>query len=57
MNADELYEELKSALRYFGLAWGQKSEVQVCIQNDALLFTHGGRTVAFLIPKNDGAPT
>lgn len=45
MNAEELYEELKEALRYFGLSFHQKDQVKVSARTDKIIFEHAGREI------------
>lgn len=45
MTADDLYEEMKSALRFFGLSFHDKHLVEIRIQDSQLTFIHGNRTI------------
>lgn len=41
MNAETLYEELKAFLRYAGISFHEKEQVDVRIENGKLRLSHG----------------
>jgi hypothetical protein len=45
MNADELYDQIKAALRYFGLDWNEKDKIEVRFENGAIVFVHGKESI------------
>ena len=45
-NAQDLYQEIKDALDYFGLSFHQKDEVEVAFQDGMLLFKYRNRAIA-----------
>lgn len=45
MNAQELYDEIKDALKYFGLNFYQMDLMAVSIAPDEIRFTYQGRTL------------
>lgn len=45
MNLDELREELKDVLSYFGLAYGDGDQVEVTVSEGKLSFKYGDREV------------
>lgn len=50
MNADEFYEDLKKALDYLGLAWGQKHWAEVWMDGNRFCLAYGGRVTQLLLP-------
>lgn len=51
VNLEDLYRDMKDALDFLGLRWGEKETVQVTLAGDELVFTHGCRSVRVRIPK------
>lgn len=49
MSMEDLYQEMKEVLKYFGLSFGHKDEVKVYIQGQSIIFYHSGRTISFRI--------
>lgn len=45
MTGEELYEEIKAALRYFGLGFSQMDQIKVTFSNGAVQFHYGGRAI------------
>lgn len=45
MKADELYQEIKDALRYFGLGFHQMNEITVHFNEKSISFTYQDRTL------------
>lgn len=45
MTADDLYEEMKAALKHFGLRFHDRHLVTVIIQGDELIFRYRSRSV------------
>lgn len=45
-NAQDLYQEVKDALDYFGLSFRQKDGVEVAFQDGMLLFKYRSRAIA-----------
>lgn len=50
MNAEQLYQEMKDALDYFGLSFHSKDHVVVTIEGNKLIFSYNNRSVAVTIP-------
>ena len=50
MNAEELYQEMKDALAYFGLSFHSKDHVTVSIDGNKLVFAYNNRYVVVTIP-------
>lgn len=53
ISAEDLYQEIKDVLTYFGLSFHQKDEVEVTLQDGMLLFKHGKRAVAMDFNKSN----
>lgn len=49
MTLDEFYEEMKNALRFFGLHFGEKEEVQISAENGAITLAHGNKTITISV--------
>lgn len=47
MNADELYEKMKDALRFFGLSFHQKDLVTVKFGNGCVQFVYGDACISY----------
>lgn len=47
MTADDLYEELKEALKYLGLRFHERDQVKVTIVDNELVFTYRGKSISF----------
>ena len=43
---DDLYEEMRDALRYLGVKWGDKHLVKASIVEGVLTLSHWGRSVS-----------
>ena len=59
MNWDEVYENMKLMLDCLGIPWKHKHHVEVHIDGDNLVFTHGNDTFSFKVnrkPKGGDAP-
>lgn len=50
MNMEELYGEMKDALKYLGLSFHQMHLVQVTLQGHCIVFSFGGRAVTLVLP-------
>lgn len=50
MNADDFYEDFKDALKYLGLAWGDKHLAQVRLTAGAFCLSYGGRETRMNLP-------
>ena len=50
MNAEVLYENLKNAVAWFGLTWGEKHLIRVRISGNTLCFEHSGTEIRMTIP-------
>lgn len=46
MNMEELYEEMKAALKYFGLAFNEMDKVNMSLKDNAVIFTHGKASIS-----------
>lgn len=46
MKMDALYEDMKEALKFFGLAFHQMDLVTVTLEGDKIVFTHGDRQIS-----------
>lgn len=46
MNLEDLYEDIKAAIRFLGVDWDQKELVAVTTLDGCLIFEHGGRSVS-----------
>lgn len=53
MNAQELYDELKEAIDYFGLGWRDKAEIEVMFNHDEIVFTYEHRRLSVRNNRND----
>lgn len=42
---DDLYEEMKDAMKYLGVRWGDKHLVKAFIENDQLVLSYRGRQI------------
>lgn len=45
MNMEELYQEMKKALVYFGLSFHQMALVEVAIEDKSIVFSYNGRLI------------
>ena len=45
MDADQLYEEMKAALRYFGLEFFEKDKMTIRTTVDEIIFSYGERHI------------
>lgn len=52
MTLEDLYTEMKDALRYFGITFGQKDEVKVRVEGDYIIFVHSPRGTEVRIPTS-----
>lgn len=52
MSMDDLYEEMKSALSYFGLRFSAKDQVKVYICDDRLIFEFEGREISIPLEQD-----
>lgn len=50
MNAEELYLELKNALKFLGVSFHDKDKVSVFCEDGVLIFSYGGREASVLMP-------
>lgn len=53
MTMGDVYEEMKAALKFFGLAFSKMHEVEFTVKDGTVIFSHDGRTVSF-DPSNPG---
>jgi len=44
MTLEALYQDMKDALDFLGLAWGEKDKAEVTLDRDELVISHGGRS-------------
>lgn len=51
MKLDMFYQEMKDAMQYLGVSWGDMHLIQVSIRDDRIRFTYDGRAVSFCLPK------
>lgn len=51
MNAQDLYDEIKAALKYFDLQFGQMSEISFDCDAKELIFTYQNRSVIVQVPE------
>ena len=52
MNAQELYDAMKQALRFLELSWGDLDAMQVSLRDKRLVFSYEGREAVVLLPDN-----
>jgi hypothetical protein len=50
MNAEEFYEEFKTALDFLGAGWGNKDAVKVWLDNGRLCLAYGGKEARLSLP-------
>lgn len=53
MTLEYLYMEMKLAMNFLEVSWGNMNEVSVHVQNNRLFFTHGGKQVSTVIPEKE----
>lgn len=46
MQAQEFYDELKEALKFFGLSWGQMNLMQVDSHEGYIIFRYDNRSIS-----------
>lgn len=51
MNAQELYDEIKAALKYFDLMFHEMDKIQVTVLPNAIVLRHDEASVAFSLPQ------
>ena len=51
MNAQDLYDEIKASLKYFGLAFSEMDQVTITTKLGLLCLSHGGRTITMNIEE------
>lgn len=51
MTAQELYDEMKAALKFFELNFNQMDQVLVTVMPNGIVLRHGGATVGLSVPK------
>lgn len=49
MNAEELYDHIKTALDIFGLSWRDKKKVTVSFVEGAVIFEHKKQTYKVMV--------
>lgn len=49
MNLQIFYEELKAALKFLDLRWGEMEKAEVTIDGDKVCVPHAGREVSFVV--------
>lgn len=52
MNADDLYQEIKAALEYFGLRFKEMHLVEVRFHDGEIEFSYGGRSTRVKVSEN-----
>jgi hypothetical protein len=45
MTAEDLYDQIKAALKYFGLDWNQKDQIEVFFEEGAIIFRCGKESI------------
>lgn len=45
MNAEDFYAELKNALRFFGVEWGNKEAVKITAEKGVIVFSYANLEV------------
>lgn len=45
MTVQDFYEEMKEALRFFGLSFGDKDKVTIAAEDDVIIFKHENREI------------
>lgn len=50
MNAEQLYQEMKDALDYFGLSFHEKDKMVVTIEGNQIVFSYNNRSISVTIP-------
>lgn len=53
MTMEDLYQDMKDALKMFDLHFGDKEEVQIELTKDGLTFRHGRKSVTVDLPKGE----
>lgn len=54
MDAEEFYLEYKAALTYLGVAWGDKSDVAVWVQDGYFIMSANGKQAHIKLTYNVG---
>lgn len=47
---EELYQEMKDALKYLGLSFHQMHAVEVTLRGHCIVFSYGGRSCTVVLP-------
>lgn len=54
MRLSDLYQDMKDALDFLGLGWGEKGKAEVTFAGNELVISYGGRSCRVTIEPHKG---